>query len=74
MSCDIQSDLMRADKRRVLGLLLQDKTSKRNILWGTDMYAERGTAYVHDSEITLAVITGVHTGLLWAETSRMDIA
>ncbi|MFR0574060.1 Eco57I restriction-modification methylase domain-containing protein [Bifidobacterium boum] len=70
MSCDIQSDLMRADKRRVLGLLLQDKTSKRNILWGTDMYAERGTAYAHDSEITPELITGVHAGLIRSRAQK----
>lgn len=70
VSCDIQSDLMRADKRRVLGLLLQDKTSKRNILWGTDMYAERGTAYAHDSEITPELITGVHAGLIRSRAQK----
>lgn len=70
MSCDIQSDLMRADKRRVLGLLLQDKTSKRNILWGTDMYAERGTAYAHASEITPELITGVHAGLIRSRAQK----
>ena len=70
MSCDIQSDVMRADKRRVLGLLLQDKTSKRNILWGTDMYAERGTAYAHDSEITPELITGVHAGLIRSRAQK----
>ncbi|MGO5373582.1 Eco57I restriction-modification methylase domain-containing protein [Bifidobacterium thermophilum] len=70
VSCDIQSDLMRADKRRVLGLLLQDKTSKRNILWGTDMYAERGTAYAHDSKITPELITGVHAGLIRSRAQK----
>lgn len=70
MSCDIQSDLMRADKRRVLGLLLQDKTSKRNILWGTDMYAERGTAYAHASEITPELITGVHAGIIRSRAQK----
>ena len=70
MSCDIQSDVMRADKRRVLGLLLQDKTSKRNILWGTDMYAERGTAYAHASEITPELITGVHAGLIRSRAQK----
>ncbi|MCI5861693.1 MAG: Eco57I restriction-modification methylase domain-containing protein [Bifidobacterium boum] len=70
VSCDIQSDVMRADKRRVLGLLLQDKTSKRNILWGTDMYAERGTAYAHDSKITPELITGVHAGLIRSRAQK----
>lgn len=70
MSCDIQSDVMRADKRRVLGLLLQDKTSKRNILWGTDMYAERGTAYAHDSKITPELITGVHAGIIRSRAQK----
>lgn len=70
VSCDIQSDLMRADKRRVLGLLLQDKTSKRNILWGTDMYAERGTAYAHDSKITPELITGVHAGIIRSRAQK----
>lgn len=70
VSCDIQSDVMRADKRRVLGLLLQDKTSKRNILWGTDMYAERGTAYAHDSKITPELITGVHAGIIRSRAQK----
>lgn len=67
---DVQSDLMRAERRHVLKTLLQDKTSKRNILWATDTYAELGPAYSRGSEITPALITGKHSYLIRSRAQK----
>ena len=37
----------------VLSILLQDKTTKRNIIWATDSYAEMGDFYLDRAEITV---------------------
>lgn len=67
---DIQSDLMRADQWHLLRLLLQDKTSKKNILWGSDTYAALGPAYAHDSQITPELITGKHCYLIRSRAQK----
>ena len=67
---DVQSDLMRAERRHVLKTLLQDKTSKRNILWATDTYAELGPAYSRGSQITPALITGKHSYLIRSRAQK----
>lgn len=70
MPSDIQTNLMRADQRRLLRLLLQDKTSKKNILWGTDTYAELGPAYAHNCQITPELITGKHCYLIRSRAQK----
>ena len=48
-------DLIRLDSYPVqttLKLLLQDKTTKKNIIWATDSYASFGEAYTDRSQIT----------------------
>ena len=37
--------------RAVLPILLQDKTTKRNIIWATDAYAENGDGFLDKQEI-----------------------
>ena len=48
-------DLIRLDSYPVqttLRLLLQDKTTKKNIIWATDSYASFGETYTDRSQIT----------------------
>lgn len=40
--------------RAVLPVLLQDKTTKRNIIWATDAYAENGDGFMDKQEIKAA--------------------
>jgi len=40
--------------RAVLPVLLQDKTTKRNIIWATDAYAENGDGFLDKQEIRAA--------------------
>ena len=37
-----------------LNLLLQDKTTKKNIIWATDAYAENGDGFLDKQEIKAA--------------------
>ncbi|WP_416176936.1 Eco57I restriction-modification methylase domain-containing protein [Dialister sp.] len=46
---DVTDPLVRA----VLPILLQDKTTKRNIIWATDTYADYGEGFFDKQEITV---------------------
>lgn len=43
---------------KVMEILLQDHTTKKNIFWATDSYAQRGEGYRYEDEITIERITG----------------
>ena len=55
---NIREEIARLDALGVLKPLLADKSTGGNILWATDAYAERGTRYAPDAEITQDLITG----------------
>ena len=42
----------------VLGILLRDQTTQKNIFWATDNYENLGDSYKADSEILPDLITG----------------
>ena len=48
----------------LLGALLQDRSTRKNIMWATDAYLEQGTAYGRSEEIFPELITGEHIGLI----------
>lgn len=48
----------------LLDLLLQDKTTGRNIVWATDDYIANGSAYAPEKEILPALITGANTTII----------
>lgn len=52
--------------KKVLETLLMDRTTGRNILWGTDDYcrSEKDSEYAHDSEIQIDLITAEHEGMI----------
>ena len=50
--------------KTTLGLLLQDKTTKQNIIWATDTYATLGTFFEDDCPIMAEAITGINRDLL----------
>lgn len=45
--------------RDVLDLLLKDKTTKQNIIWATDAYAQKGIAFSDKSQITKEALLGM---------------
>ena len=52
----------------VIKILLSDKTTKRNIIWATDNYAERG--YLATDEIQLKQISGFTNGVIKSRVSK----
>lgn len=61
---NISDDLIRLQSMGLLDSLLLDRTTKRNIMWATDAYAERGPAYGQNEEILPSLITGENVGLI----------
>lgn len=54
---DIREDyLLRKDN--LLELLLQDKTTGKNIIWATDSYTTKGAGFTPQSEIKTELVTG----------------
>ena len=43
----------------VLGLLLKDKTTGKNIIWATDAYASNGPSFSDKSQITRESLLGM---------------
>lgn len=56
----------------VLELLLKDHTSKKNIIWATDEYAEMGSGYGFYDEITIKKIAGDNEGLIKPRNYKSD--
>lgn len=51
-------------ERTLLEILLQDKTTKKNIIWATDDYAELGERYSFQKEILPELVTGEQDSLI----------
>ena len=52
------------NERTLLEILLQDKTTKKNIIWATDDYAELGEPYSFKKEILPELVTGEQDSLI----------
>ena len=64
MIIGIQAELLKINSLGLLERLLQDKTTKTNILWATDAYTDLGDAYKRDKEIEAHLITGINSGII----------
>jgi hypothetical protein len=56
-SIDIREDYL-LNKDNLLEILLQDKTTSKNVLWASDSYEKMGESYLFQSEIKTELITG----------------
>ena len=64
MIINIGDDILRLHRLGLLDIILEDKTTKRNIMWATDAYAERGELFERNAEITPGLVTGDNAGLI----------
>lgn len=55
---DIKENYIMCLDKRLLGVLLKDKSSGGNIIWATDMYAWRGSDFNQREQITVQSVTG----------------
>ncbi len=60
MIVGIQDEILKIQALGLLDRLLEDKTTKTNILWATDAYKDKGKEYERDQEIHSELITGQH--------------
>lgn len=58
---DIKENYIYQLDNELLAILLKDRSSKQNIIWATDNYAQRGFGYQSCDQITIMAITG-HKG------------
>ena len=61
---NIQDDIIRLNSLGVLDKLLVDKTTRKNIMWATDAYAERGPRYERNEQIQVPLFTGNNNGII----------
>lgn len=55
---DIKENYIYHLDNELLAILLQDHSSKKNIIWATDNYSSRGCGYYNHDQITIPAITG----------------
>ena len=67
---DVLEELMLHDVPSILRLLLEDKTTKKNILWATKDYEALGKGYEEWSEILPELITGEKAKLIQPRSSK----
>jgi type II restriction enzyme len=60
---DIREDYL-LKKDNLLEILLQDKTTGKNILWATDSYTQMGEMFAQQAEIKTELVTDVHGTLI----------
>jgi hypothetical protein len=65
----IEEDIAKIDVR-LLKLLLQDKTTKKNILWCTTDYENLGSVYDEHNQILLEAITGLFYNVIQPRAAK----
>ena len=55
---DIQENYNKCLDTELLNILLKDRSSNKNIIWATDIYANKGTPYDSWEQITINLIIG----------------
>ncbi|MBQ2315071.1 MAG: restriction endonuclease subunit M, partial [Treponema sp.] len=67
---DIQENqLLKLDKE-LLAILLQDKSTGRNIIWASDNYKKHGPEYSADRQLLVPLITGHHWNIIRPRTAK----
>ena len=67
---DIKENSIQALDPKILAILLKDKTTRKNIIWATDMYEEKGNQYLSNSQITINAITGYYGQVIKPRTKK----
>ena len=67
------SEVLRLQGTGLLSVLLQDKTTKRNIVWGSGAYARLGEEYRPEREITPRLITGTSGFVLCSRAEKSSV-
>ena len=66
---DIREDYL-LKQGALLDILLQDKTTRKNILWATDSYEQKGEKYISTANIIADLITGDNGDLIQPRAAK----
>lgn len=69
---DINEQALLERNPDVLKSLLADRTTNRNIIWGTDDYCHLGASYAADQPILISSITGLNTGVIQPRIAKSE--
>lgn len=67
---DIKENYIYRLDNELLAILLQDHSSKENIIWATDDYSSRGCGYFSYDQITIQAITGHNGNIIKPRTEK----
>ncbi|ETD18793.1 MULTISPECIES: Eco57I restriction-modification methylase domain-containing protein [Prevotellaceae] len=67
---DILENKLLQDEPGLLEVLLFDHTTRKNIFWATDSYADYGKGYEWHAPITIEAITGSHGNVIMPRTMK----
>ncbi|HSX07110.1 MAG TPA: restriction endonuclease subunit M [Candidatus Saccharimonadia bacterium] len=66
---DISENRLR-QKGDILDILLSDRTTKKNIIWGTDSYFKRGDVFAPKKPIKPEIVTGIYGKLIQPRAAK----
>ena len=69
---DIKENYIFKLDNELLAILLQDHSSKQNIIWATDNYAPRGFGFQPHDQITIQSITGHNGNVIKPRTEKSE--
>ena len=67
---DIKENFIFKLDNELLEILLKDRSSKKNIIWATDNYADKGFGYRRSDYITVESIVGYHGNVIKPRTEK----
>lgn len=67
---DIKENYIYRLDNELLVILLQDRSSSKNIIWATENYSSRGVGYRSHDYITVETITGYHGNIIKPRTEK----
>ncbi|MCI1273276.1 MAG: restriction endonuclease subunit M [Clostridiaceae bacterium] len=61
---DIKENILLKTDKKILEILLLDRTTNENLLWASDTYKKYGNGYEEDSHMVLELITGKNGNII----------
>ncbi len=71
---DILENQLLQDEPGLLGVILFDQTTQKNIFWATDSYVDYGKGYGWHDSITVEAITGRHGNIIMPRAMKKRLA
>jgi len=66
---DVRESSLR-HRGNLLGILLLDQTTKKNIIWATDSYQQKGAGFCFEDHIKPEIVTGIYHKLIQPRASK----